>query len=170
MKGGIDFLIRSSKQIELQLNFNPPPPLVCPGDEEETWRQEAGEEEWLLFCLFSVFPDSLLPPARYIPLPFHPDPTPLRHSAHGVCDESTSQVYFIAWSACKESSISLLWSHLKRWRGFRPHLLLIRLSFYLFLLLLLCSFIFFCGQGRICELIISGSIAGFNSAPSRRDQ
>lgn len=32
------------------------------------------------------------------------------------------------------------------------------------------SFYLFCGQSRICELIISGSIAGFSSAPSRQDQ
>lgn len=76
---------------------------------------------FLCVCLFSCFLGSLLPLPLYITLSFQPDPippTPLHHSADGFCDESGSEVHFIAWSACKESSISLVCSHFKRWRGF----------------------------------------------------
>lgn len=145
MKGGIDFLIRSSKQIELQLNLKPcPPPPVYPRDEEHTWRRETGEGEWLLFLPFFCFLGRLDPLPLYITLSFQADLTPLRHSADGFCDESGSEVYFIARSACKESSISLVWSHFKRWRGVltsltpHPSLVLLvppaaALFFYLFL-------------------------------------
>lgn len=70
------------------------------------------------FLPFFCFLGSLLPIPLYISLSFQPGFTPLRRSADGFCDESGSEVYFIAWSACKESSIPLVWSHFKRWQGF----------------------------------------------------
>lgn len=59
VKGGIDFLIRSSTQIELQLNFRLSPSLVAPHDKNrpQNWRQERENSFFLPF--FVSFPVSL---------------------------------------------------------------------------------------------------------------
>lgn len=98
VKGGIDFLIRSSTQIELQLNFKLSPSVVYPGDLKQARRREERNSSFF-FCLSVFLPVS--PPSHHFFLSTWP------HSSDVFSDKRDSEMCFIACSACKAALLSL---------------------------------------------------------------
>lgn len=131
-------------------------------------RQERKNSFFFSFCLFSWLSSHLH--SLFSTWPHSPSITVLFSFLGGGFDKRDSEVCFIAWSAGKAALLYIWFCLALKSGGF-----LTSLALYLSLCSLVppaCALFFylFCGQSRIFELIISGSIAGFSCAPSLGDQ